>query len=368
MKIDVIIPVYKAGAELFSLLDRLENQTVPVRKIILMHTESRLQEAGDRENGTARTGEGFEGVGTGERDIRREECRAGKSGRDELNHGGKSGRDELNHGGKSDGNELTGGVDFCRRYPNAEVHHISKHEFDHGGTRHQGVQYSEADVFVMMTQDAMPADSRLIERLTENLMGNVAAAYARQLPGEDSSEFERASRTFNYPEASRRKSLADLDTLGIKTFFCSNVCAAYRRDIYEKLGGFIRHTIFNEDMIYAAAVIKAGYSVSYEAQAQVVHAHNYTNIRQLRRNFDLGVSQAQHPEVFGAAASEAEGKKLVAATWRYLRERKRLYRFPGFCVQCAFKYAGYLLGRHYKKLPRGLVMKITENREYWNKT
>ena len=263
---------------------------------------------------------------------------------------------------------MTGGVDFCRRYPNAEVHHISKHEFDHGGTRHQGVQYSEADVFVMMTQDAMPADSRLIERLTENLMGNVAAAYARQLPGEDSSEFERASRTFNYPEASRRKSLADLDTLGIKTFFCSNVCAAYRRDIYEKLGGFIRHTIFNEDMIYAAAVIKAGYSVSYEAQAQVVHAHNYTNIRQLRRNFDLGVSQAQHPEVFGAAASEAEGKKLVAATWRYLRERKRLYRFPGFCVQCAFKYAGYLLGRHYKKLPRGLVMKITENREYWNKT
>ena len=139
MKIDVIIPVYKAGAELFSLLDRLENQTVPVRKIILMHTESRLQEAGDRENGTARTGEGFEGVGTGERDIRREECRAGKSGRDELNHGGKSGRDELNHGGKSDGNELTGGVDFCRRYPNAEVHHISKHEFDHGGTRHQAI-------------------------------------------------------------------------------------------------------------------------------------------------------------------------------------------------------------------------------------
>ena len=309
MDIDVIIPVYRPGKELFSLLDKLESQSLPIHEIILMNTEEKFF------------------------------C------------------------------ELVGDyADFRKKYPNVQVHHLRKAEFDHGDTRRRGVEYSVGEVFLCMTQDAMPADAYLVERLVESLSEDVAAAYARQLPGENSSEFERASRTFNYPEASLRKSLADLDTLGIKTFFCSNVCAAYRRDIYEKLGGFVRHTIFNEDMIYAAAVIKAGYSVSYEAQAQVVHAHNYTNIRQLRRNFDLGVSQAQHPEVFGAAASEAEGKKLVAATWRYLRVRKRLYRFPGFCVQCAFKYAGYLLGRHYKKLPRGLVMKITENREYWNKT
>jgi rhamnosyltransferase len=153
--------------------------------------------------------------------------------------------------------------------------------------------------------------------------------------------------------------------MGIKTFFCSNVCAAYRRDVYEKLGGFVRHTIFNEDMIYAAAAIRAGYGIAYEAGAQVVHSHNYTNIQQLRRNFDLGVSQAQHPEVFGAASSESEGKRLVGDTWRYLKKRKRLYRFPGFCVQCAFKYAGYLLGKHYRMLPRGLILKITANREYW---
>ena len=34
------------------------------------------------------------------------------------------------------------------------------------------------------------------------------------------------------------------------------MCAAYRRDIYEELGGFIKHTIFNEDMIYAAGAVK----------------------------------------------------------------------------------------------------------------
>lgn len=40
-------------------------------------------------------------------------------------------------------------------------------------------------------------------------------------------------------------------TWEFKTFFCSNVCAMYRRSIYEKLGGFVKHTIFNEDMIFA---------------------------------------------------------------------------------------------------------------------
>lgn len=195
MKIDVIIPVYKPGAELFTLLDKLENQTVPVQKIILMNTESSL--------GTAVN----QGAAPGEE--------GGRNGQDTRN----TAREDVGGSWK----KLTEGVDFSARYPNTEVHHISKQEFDHGGTRHQGVQYSDADIFVMMTQDAMPVDSFLVERLTAHLTGKAASAYARQLPGEDSSEFERASRIFNYPEVSRCKTVADLEILGIKTFFCSNV-------------------------------------------------------------------------------------------------------------------------------------------------
>ena len=305
MKIDIIIPTYKPGRELFALLDMLEGQSLPAGNIIFMNTGREYFDA------------------------------------------------------------LIQEAEFAEKYPNVQVHHLSREEFDHGGTRHRGVRYSNAEIFISMTQDAMPADRYLVERLVRRLSGNVAAAYARQLPGPDSSEFERISREFNYPETSRVKTAEDLEKLGIKTFFCSNVCAAYRRDIYEELGGFIRHTIFNEDMIYAAAAVRAGYGIAYEAQARVIHSHNYTNLRQLRRNFDLGVSQAEHPEVFGAVASEAEGKKLVKGAWNTLRTGKRLHRFPGFCLQCGFKYAGYLLGKHYKKLPRSLVMRITTNREYW---
>jgi rhamnosyltransferase len=305
VKIDVIIPVYKPGKELFELLDRLGRQTVPVQKIILMNTEEKYFE------------------------------------------------------------QLVYGCRFEDRFGNTEVHHLSRREFDHGGTRHMGVQYSDADIFIAMTQDAMPVDEHLVEKLTQNLKGDVAVAYGRQLAGENAGENEKLSRIFNYPPVSQKKTLADLERLGIKTFFCSNVCAAYRRDIYEELGGFIRHTIFNEDMIYAAKAVRAGYAVSYEAEAMVLHSHNYSNLQQLRRNFDLGVSQAKHPEVFADVPSEAEGKKLLASAWEYFRREGKPYCFPGFFVQSCFKYAGYLMGKNYRRLPRSWVLAITTNKEYW---
>ena len=305
MNIDVIIPLYKPGKELCSLLDGLNRQTLPVRNIILMNTEEKYFE------------------------------------------------------------RLVYGTEFLDKYRNVKVYHLSKREFDHGKTRHIGVKKSDADIFVMMTQDALPADEYLLEKLVQNLSGDVAVAYARQLPNEECSVVEMFTRSFNYPEQSRIKSAEDIPELGIKTFFCSNVCAAYRKDIYMELGGFIRHTIFNEDMIYAARAVKAGYKVAYEAEAKVIHSHNYTHSQQFHRNFDLGVSQADHPEIFENVPSESEGMKLVKKTTIYLKEQKMLSKLPHFYIQCACKYAGYLLGKNYSRLPKSWVLAFTSNKEYW---
>ena len=244
--------------------------------------------------------------------------------------------------------------------------HLSKREFDHGRTRNQGVKLSDTDVFVMMTQDAMPADEFLLERLLEALRGEKAAvSYARQLPGRDSSEAERFTRQFNYPAESRVKTKEDLSELGVKTFFCSNVCAAYRRDVFEELGGFVNHAIFNEDMLYAAKAVEAGFAIAYAAQAKVYHSHNYTYRQQFRRNFDLGVSQADHPEVFAAYPSESEGIRLVKSTVAHLKEKRMRNKIPGVIIQSGFKYMGYLLGKRYRRLPRRLVLACSSNKDYW---
>ena len=87
--------------------------------------------------------------------------------------------------------------------------------------------------------DAMPANPNLIENLVKALrQEKVGAAYARQLPAKDCRVIERYTRSFNYPKESFVKSWDDLTKMGIKTYFCSNVCAAYRKDIYDSLGGF----------------------------------------------------------------------------------------------------------------------------------
>lgn len=305
MSLDVVIPVYKPAEEFTELIERLYSQTLKPDNIIIMNTEKTLFD------------------------------------------------------------EFVSRTGFAANRPGIKVFHVTKEEFDHGRTRHEGMLKSCADIVVMMTQDAVPYDNYLLENLTKNLSGNVAVAYARQLPGDAAGVLESVSREFNYTEKSLIKSYEDIDTLGIKAFFCSDVCAAYRRSLYETIGGFCMPTIFNEDMIFAYNALKKGYNVSYEASAQVIHSHRYTLKQQFQRNFDIGVSQADHPEVFSGVKSEAEGKKLVVAAFKKLWHEKRPFMFIPFCAQCFFKLLGYRFGKKYKSLSKKTVMRFTGSRQYF---
>ena len=248
------------------------------------------------------------------------------------------------------------------------VTHIKKEEFDHGASRNLGAFQSKAEVLLFMTQDAIPADIRLIEKMLPHLeYEETAAVYARQLPYEDCSELEKYIRSFNYGEESGIKTKKDIKELGIKAYFCSNVCAAYKRKLFVSRGGFIKKTIFNEDMIYCGKAIQDGYAVAYAANACVYHSHNYTAMEQLKRNFDLGVSQADHPEVFQTVSSENEGIKLVKKTALHFWKIRKPWVIVSMVIQSAFKLLGYKLGKNYKKLSKKMILRFTSNKEYWYK-
>ncbi len=249
---------------------------------------------------------------------------------------------------------------------NIEIFYINKEDYDHGGTRSYGASLSEADILMFMTQDAIPADKFLVEKLLEPYEDDlVAATYARQLPESKASIIERYSRSFNYPSKSRIKALNDIEDLGIKTYFCSNVCASYRRDIYNKLGGFVEKTIFNEDMIMGHRMIHEGYKIGYQSEAKVIHSHVYTYWQQLTRNFDLGVSHRQYKDVFLGVSSESEGIRLVKSNLKYLINNNKYLVIPDLILSSGFKYLGYKLGVNYNKLPKSLVIKCTMNKGYW---
>ncbi|MBQ4530580.1 MAG: glycosyltransferase family 2 protein [Lachnospiraceae bacterium] len=250
--------------------------------------------------------------------------------------------------------------------PKIHVTHIKKEAFDHGATRNLGASYSKADILLFMTQDAVPADGNLIGNMLK-YMGKekTATVYGRQLPNKDCSQLEKYTRSFNYGEKSKVKSIKDLDKMGIKTYFCSNVCAAYKRDIFVARNGFINKTIFNEDMIYCAGIIQAGYSVAYAADALVYHSHNYTPMEQLKRNFDLGVSQADHPEIFENVSSENEGVKMVKDTAIHFLKAGKPWIIISLVIQSAFKLTGYKLGKNYQKLSKKTIFRLTSNKAYW---
>lgn len=221
---------------------------------------------------------------------------------------------------------------------------------------------------LFLTQDAVPENEHLIEELFRPFSEKqVCAAYARQLPAADCHILERYTRSFNYGTESRIKTKEDLPKLGIKTFFCSNVCAMYRRSAYEELGGFERHTIFNEDMIFAGRLIQSGKAVAYCADARVIHSHNYSGLQQFHRNFDLGVSQAEHPDIFKMAKSESEGIRMVKQTAKWLVSIRKIHLIPVLIWQSGCKFLGYQLGKHYRKLPARVIRVCTMNQDYWKK-
>lgn len=304
IKIDVIIPTYRPGKEFEKLLERLGKQSLPARKVLVINTEKKYWQ-----------------------------------------------------------------TEWEKKYTFLEVLHIKKEEFDHGGTRKQAAQLSDADVMVFMTQDAVPKNRRLLEELIMPLLENVraGAAYARQVPKEGCSFVETYTRQFNYPEESSIKEKKDLPHYGIKTFFCSNVCAAYKKQIYEEVGGFTETAIFNEDMILAGKMIQAGYGIVYAAKAEVLHSHNYSCLQQLHRNFDIGVSQADHPEIFSLVASEKEGIRLVRQTLAYVLKKGKIWLVPSVICQSGCKFLGYQVGKRYKKLPLKVILWFTMNKEFWIK-
>ena len=312
--ISVVIPIYKPDKELICVLNRLMKQSVQPEEIILINTKTKLEDT---------------------------YCVP-----EELS---------LNY------KDVFKVVD------------ISQDEFDHGATRHMGMQMAKCDYVLMMTQDAVPKNKYLLENLKKYFDGegeltcDTAVAYARQLPRKNCRYIEKYIRSFNYPEKTQIKKYEDIETMGIKAFFCSDVCAMYDKKKYLEIGGFPNRTIFNEDAILAYKALVCEYEVAYVAEAEVIHSHNYSLVKEFQRNFDNGVSHKQFSYVFESVSTENEGIKLVKETAKHLYVNGKMILIPSLILRSGIKFVGFQLGKLYNRLPKQLVMKCTMNKSYWKR-
>lgn len=303
MTVDVIIPTCQPGPELLQLLQSLLEQTIRPNKIILMNT---LTDGMDRRR--------FD--------------------------------------------------EYYRISDNISITHIEPSEFDHATTRNQGAKQSSADYMLFCTQDAVPANNQLIEKLLLHHNEEVVLSYARQI-GDPQYPIESLSREFNYPPYSQIKREKDKEQLGIKTIFSSNVCALYKWKVFWELNGFSDHNIFNEDMLYAYCVIKSGYAIAYESEAVVKHSHNYGSKKIFHRFFDQGVSQYMNQAIFKQFSSMNEGKKQAYFILKSLWERKEFLNIFRFLGQSFAKVVGYQLGLHHRSLPTKWCKKLSMNKNFF---
>ena len=250
-----------------------------------------------------------------------------------------------------------------------EVVTIAREDFNHGATRQKASDLlDDCDILVYLTQDALLASSDAVAKLVAAFDDpDVAIAYGRQLPHEDAGAIGAHARLFNYPATGVKKTLADVPSLGIKTAFCSNSFAAYRRSDLVAVGGFESNVIFGEDTHVAARLLLSGKAIHYVAEAQVYHSHDYTMAEDFRRYFDIGVFHAREPWMIDAlGTAEGEGFRFMQSEVSHLIKNAPWF-LPSALARAALKYAAYQLGKREKRLSQSRKRTLSMNRAFWTR-
>lgn len=242
---------------------------------------------------------------------------------------------------------------------------IPQKEFNHGTTREKGRRLLNTSLVVMMTQDAYATSPHMLEKLVHPLLNQEASvAYARQLPHQGASIFASFSRHFNYPEQSHIRSLQDISTYGVYTFFCSNSCAAYLNAALDEIGGF-SHTLFGEDTLAVAKLLHRHHRIAYIAEATVHHSHDYTLKQEFCRHFDIGLSRHAHQNLLSIGGTDNQrGKTYVRALLKKIQQNNPS-KIPYALLQTCAKLCGYHLGKISIHTPVWFKKNFSSQKLYW---
>lgn len=244
-------------------------------------------------------------------------------------------------------------IELVQKHKIVRLLEIDRQDFNHGTTRDMALNESSGDFVCFLTQDAVPVSDDYLKRLVAPMVedSNIALVSGRQLPKANARRFEQLVRDFNYPDTPSVRSKGDLKKFGIKTFFASDTCSAYRRTAYLECGGF-DHVNTNEDMLMAAKFIASGMKVAYEPRAEVYHSHNLTPSQQFARNRAVGFFLETHADDLMHASEIGEGGRLVKAVSSQLLREGNLVEFIAFGVDCCARLLGNRAGRRVARIER----------------
>lgn len=239
-------------------------------------------------------------------------------------------------------------------------------KFSHSLTRESAAMEAEGEIIVFITQDINIKDKKWLYKLCSNIKeGKCEAAFSRQIC--DNKSIERYTRINNYPDKSRIVSKDDIEKLGIMTFFFSDAASAVKADIYKKLNGYDNKDLLtNEDMYFSYKLIHNGYRIMYNADAIVIHSHDYKFKQLFKRYFDQGVFLRQNDYLLNYKANDSAFKLLKFVAFESLKE-KNFRAFFNIVPNFAARFLGNKAGQGYRSMSMKRLIKYSSNRYYWER-
>lgn len=248
----------------------------------------------------------------------------------------------------------------------ASLRMITLEEFSHSLVREKAAFESNTSVIVFITQDIIIADDNWLYKFIRPIFDNKCeAAFSRQIC--DNYSIERYTRIKNYPAESRIVSKADVDRLGIRTFFFSDAASAVSTKIFKELKGYDGKDLpTNEDMYFAYKLINAGYRIMYNSEAVVIHSHDYKFKELFKRYFDQGVFLKDNDYLIKYNANDSAKDLLLFIVKEAFKERN-MKAISSMIPNFAARYLGNKFGQNYQKLSKERIKKFSASRAYWER-
>ena len=243
---------------------------------------------------------------------------------------------------------------------------VTAKDFSHSLTREKAAMESDADICVFITQDILINDDKWLYKLTKPIYESKCdAAFSRQIC--DNKSIEKYTRMKNYPKESRITSKKDTESLGIRAFFFSDAASAVNLNIYKKVDGYDGLDLLtNEDMYLAYKLINNGYKIMYNAEACVIHSHDYKFKTLFKRYFDQGVFLKDNSYLLNYKANDSAIELLKFVVKESIKENN--YKaFFNIIPNFGARFLGNKFGQNYENLSVEKVKKYSSNSNYWDR-
>lgn len=200
------------------------------------------------------------------------------------------------------------------------------------------------DILVFITQDVVIKSSEWLYELIKDIEnGDCAAAYSRQIC--DSDCIEKYIREKNYPLEDEIQSKADIDEMGLQTFFFSDAACAIDEEVYKKLSGYDGKDLpTSEDMYFAYKLVMNDYKIKYCSKSEVIHYHDLT-LKELYNRYKLCGMFFKQESYLNRYGTNESGASLAVHIFKRALSERNIKVLVKFIPNMGARYIGMKVGK-----------------------